>query len=163
MWLLTNQKQTAIFTGDCVFHGGVGKFFEGSPAEMQLILQSRDKMIPDDCLVFYGHDYGLRNLNWAAFIMNQAGLKGPRMEKLAQAYTECTEKKKQGFASTGFKWSHERDVNLFILASISDDHDVKQVMPYANAVEGVARLRADRTRHDGVRQNEQFELQTKKD
>jgi hydroxyacylglutathione hydrolase len=80
LFLVRSGAQSMLFTGDCIFHGGVGKFFEGSAAEMQLILQTRDKMIPADALCFYGHDYGLRNLNWASFLLQQRAIKSVQSE-----------------------------------------------------------------------------------
>ena len=68
MYQLNADGQQALFTGDCIFMGGVGKFFEGTPEQMFEILKVRSAQIGDDCLTFYGHDYGLKNLSWACYL-----------------------------------------------------------------------------------------------
>lgn len=55
----------AVFTGDTVFNGGCGRFFEGGPAQM---LAAMDLMqsLPDTCQMFCGHEYTLKNLEFCA-------------------------------------------------------------------------------------------------
>lgn len=60
-----------IFTGDCLFEGGVGMFFEGSAEQMATIYESLffARVLEADwsnCVLFFGHDYGWKNYNWAA-------------------------------------------------------------------------------------------------
>jgi hydroxyacylglutathione hydrolase len=52
-----------VFTGDTVFIGGCGKFFEGSPDEM---LKAMDLMntLPLDTKIFCGHEYTRSNLKF---------------------------------------------------------------------------------------------------
>jgi len=45
MYKMTYAGQTAVFTGDCIFLGGVGKFFEGTPGQMTFILKKCIKEI----------------------------------------------------------------------------------------------------------------------
>ena len=56
-----------IFTGDCLFEGGVGKFFEGTPRMMHQILTTlfEDYGEGKNTRLFYGHDYGWKNIKWA--------------------------------------------------------------------------------------------------
>jgi hydroxyacylglutathione hydrolase len=46
----------AVFTGDTLFTGGCGRFFEGTGAEMHRAL-SYLGTLPDDTLVYNGHEY----------------------------------------------------------------------------------------------------------
>ena len=63
------EQGSALFTGDCIFHGGVGMFFEGTPNQMHNILVEVTQSVSEDTRLFYGHDYGLKNLHWAmAFV-----------------------------------------------------------------------------------------------
>ena len=59
-----------IFTGDCLFEGGVGMFFEGVPSQMYDIMDNLfNRLITQDhdrCALFFGHDYGWKNYLWAA-------------------------------------------------------------------------------------------------
>ena len=60
-------RPNMIFTGDCLFEGGVGKFFEGSPRMMHSILKElllEPERDPSLTTMFYGHDYGWKNMKW---------------------------------------------------------------------------------------------------
>jgi len=50
----TNQR--GVFTGDTLFLGGCGRFFEGTPAEMHTALTKLGGL-PEDTLVWNGHEY----------------------------------------------------------------------------------------------------------
>ncbi len=54
----------ALFTGDTLFLGGCGRLFEGTPAQMFASL-SRLQALPDDTLIYCGHEYALNNLKFA--------------------------------------------------------------------------------------------------
>ncbi|KAL9624164.1 MAG: hypothetical protein Q9160_001686 [Pyrenula sp. 1 TL-2023] len=51
----------AVFTGDTLFIGGCGKFFEGSAAEMHKALNVTLAALPDDTRVYPGHEYTKSN------------------------------------------------------------------------------------------------------
>jgi hydroxyacylglutathione hydrolase len=50
-----------VFTGDTLFQGGCGRFFEGSGAEMHASL-SYLGTLPDATVVYNGHEYTKSNL-----------------------------------------------------------------------------------------------------
>lgn len=54
-----------LFSGDHLFIGGIGRIFEGSGSMM---LRSLDRLshLPDDVLLWPGHEYSLANLEFAA-------------------------------------------------------------------------------------------------
>jgi len=52
----TKTNQRGVFTGDTLFLGGCGRFFEGTPAEMHTALTKLGGL-PDDSLVWNGHEY----------------------------------------------------------------------------------------------------------
>ncbi|PVF92126.1 Metallo-hydrolase/oxidoreductase [Serendipita vermifera] len=60
----TEGDQKAVFTGDTLFQGGCGRFFEGTPAEMHKAL-SYLGTLPDDTIVYNGHEYTTGNLKFA--------------------------------------------------------------------------------------------------
>lgn len=72
----------AVFTGDTLFSGGCGKFFEGTPEQMYNALVKILGSLPDDTQVYCGHEYTANNMLYAAHVEpeNQAVL-----EKLAWA------------------------------------------------------------------------------
>lgn len=47
----------AVFTGDTLFVGGCGRFFEGEPGEMHTALNERLAGLPEDTTVWNGHEY----------------------------------------------------------------------------------------------------------
>ncbi len=61
-WLIETEK--LLFTGDTLFSMGCGRLFEGTPEIMwQSLLKIR--ALPDDILVYCGHEYSLTNAEFA--------------------------------------------------------------------------------------------------
>ncbi len=54
----------ALFSGDALFGGGCGKLFEGTASQMQQSLE-KIKALPKDTKIYFGHEYTLRNLEFA--------------------------------------------------------------------------------------------------
>jgi hydroxyacylglutathione hydrolase len=65
-YYLPTSSPPLVFTGDCLFKGGCGKFFEGTPAEMY---KSINKLmeLPGDTEVYPGHEYTVSNLEYAVW------------------------------------------------------------------------------------------------
>jgi len=63
----------AVFTGDTLFAGGCGRIFEGDAAQMMASL-GRLAALPDATLVYCGHEYTSKNLEFASMLepSNQA-------------------------------------------------------------------------------------------
>ncbi|GIX66258.1 hydroxyacylglutathione hydrolase, putative [Babesia caballi] len=57
-------SQSLLFSGDTLFIAGVGRFFEGSAAQMLDILHKL-RELPRDTLVYCGHEYTVKNLEFA--------------------------------------------------------------------------------------------------
>ncbi len=55
----------ALFTGDTLFVGGCGRFFEGTPADMHRALYEVIGALDDDTLIYCGHEYTEKNLEFA--------------------------------------------------------------------------------------------------
>lgn len=60
----SNADQHIVFTGDCLFVGGAGKFFEGSPSDMFGSL-TKLAALPNNTLVYCGHEYTVSNYKFA--------------------------------------------------------------------------------------------------
>jgi hydroxyacylglutathione hydrolase len=56
-----------VFTGDTLFSAGCGRLFEGTPDEMWGSL-CRLRDLPNDTRVYCGHEYTLKNLQFAASV-----------------------------------------------------------------------------------------------
>jgi hydroxyacylglutathione hydrolase len=54
------------FTGDTLFSGGCGRFFEGTPAQMYRALYEILGALPDHTRIWCGHEYTAKNLDFAA-------------------------------------------------------------------------------------------------
>jgi len=57
-----------LFTGDTLFSGGCGRFFEGNGAEMYQNQISTNGSLPDDTIIMPGHEYTVANLEFAKWI-----------------------------------------------------------------------------------------------
>lgn len=55
----------AVFTGDTLFVGGCGRFFEGKPEQMYSALVGTLAKLPDNTQVYCGHEYTVNNLKFA--------------------------------------------------------------------------------------------------
>uniref|UniRef100_A0A182P185 hydroxyacylglutathione hydrolase n=1 Tax=Anopheles epiroticus TaxID=199890 RepID=A0A182P185_9DIPT len=60
----SEQQERAVFTGDTLFLAGCGRFFEGTPQQMYDALLGQLATLPDDTLVYCGHEYALQNLRF---------------------------------------------------------------------------------------------------
>lgn len=78
---ITTGVDKCVFTGDTIFVGGCGRFFEGSAAEMAHAMAVMRERLPQDTKIFCGHEYSIQNLNFCV----QADPKNPAVaEKAAQ-------------------------------------------------------------------------------
>lgn len=62
------KEQKAVFTGDTLFIGGCGRFFEGTADQMDKALNKVLSSLPDSTLVYCGHEYTQSNLRFAAHV-----------------------------------------------------------------------------------------------
>lgn len=46
----------AVFTGDILFLGGCGRFFDGTPTQMDIALNSTLSELPKNTEVYHGHN-----------------------------------------------------------------------------------------------------------
>jgi hydroxyacylglutathione hydrolase len=82
----------AVFTGDTLFAAGCGRLFEGTPAMMYDSLVNKLGALPDDTLVYFGHEYTANNLRFAAMVEADNPYVRARAERIAEqrARGECT-------------------------------------------------------------------------
>ena len=62
--LKKNRHAYAFFTGDCFFNAGVGNCRGGDPAIMFHTIENIFTQLPDDTIIYPGHDYLKRNLEF---------------------------------------------------------------------------------------------------
>ncbi|TLS28913.1 hypothetical protein PpBr36_01581, partial [Pyricularia pennisetigena] len=68
-WFMQDGDDKVVFTGDTLFHGGCGRFFEGTPEEMNTALNKTLAALPDDTRVFPGHEYTKSNVKFAISVL----------------------------------------------------------------------------------------------
>lgn len=56
--------EPVVFTGDTLFSGGCGRFFEGDPSQMYRALIEILSKLPSNTRVFCGHEYTVNNLKY---------------------------------------------------------------------------------------------------
>lgn len=76
----------ALFCGDTLFSAGCGKLFEGTGAEMYGSI-NKIASLPDETLIFCGHEYTMSNLNFAALVDPQNNAIKEKIKKIKQNET----------------------------------------------------------------------------
>jgi hydroxyacylglutathione hydrolase len=100
------EREKAVFTGDTLFAAGCGRLFEGDAAQMMASL-GKLAALPDETRVYCGHEYTVRNLEFAATLepQNQA-----IRDKLAWARS----RRAQGQPTVPSTLGAERETNPFL-------------------------------------------------
>lgn len=95
-----------LFCGDTLFSVGCGRFFEGTPADMQVAL---DKLaqLPDDTLVYCTHEYTLSNCRFAQAVE-------PENRALAQRTADVEAARAEDRITLPTRIGAERAVNPFL-------------------------------------------------
>ncbi|ODV93800.1 hypothetical protein PACTADRAFT_51549 [Pachysolen tannophilus NRRL Y-2460] len=97
----TNEK--CVFTGDTLFTSGCGRFFEGTAKEMNKCLNDILSSLPDDTVVYPGHEYTASNCNFSLKVM-------PRNKELQELAKFAN---KHEFATGHFTIKDEKLFNPF--------------------------------------------------
>ncbi|KAK4919314.1 Cytoplasmic glyoxalase II [Elasticomyces elasticus] len=74
-YLFEDGNDRAVFTGDTLFIGGCGRFFEGSAKEMDTALNKTLAALPDDTKVYPGHEYTKGNVKFAVAVSQSEPIK----------------------------------------------------------------------------------------
>jgi hydroxyacylglutathione hydrolase len=98
--------KTAVFTGDTMFLAGCGRLFEGTPADMHQSLQ-RIVKLPDDTLVYCGHEYTADNLRFAASVE-------PTNKAISRAIARTAQIRARGAPTVPHTIAEEIAINPFL-------------------------------------------------
>jgi len=126
-----------LWTGDTLFVGGCGRLFECDPQTMWDSLVKLTSL-PDDTLVYCGHDYTVENYEFALSIE-------PDNETVKKRLDEIRQMSKQGGLSVPSRISQEKLTNVFLRAD-SPELKVALGMRKAPAGEVFAELRQRKDR-----------------
>ncbi|CAG8957062.1 hypothetical protein HYFRA_00009263 [Hymenoscyphus fraxineus] len=126
-WLMEDSTGRAIFTGDTLFHGGCGRFFEGTAEEMHTALNKTLAAVPDDTKVYPGHEYTKANVKFGISVLQSEAVKN------LQAFAEKN-KETQG----KFTIADEKKHNVFMRV---DDPEIQKATGETDPVAVMAKLR----------------------
>lgn len=128
----SNNREGIVFTGDTLFIGGCGRLIECDAKKMWDALQKISRL-PDDTLVYPGHDYTEENYEFALTIV-------PNQDAVKQRLQEIRELQKQSKPTVPSTIAWEKESNVFLRA---DTHEIRTALnvPNADAAEVFAELR----------------------
>ena len=102
----TLSNARAAFTGDAIINGSVGAFFHGGSKDCYDNLHARLADVPDDCLVYSGHEYMDTNLRFAKAI-------DPKDEMTANCFYAVLLHRRQNMSTMPSSFRVERRLNPF--------------------------------------------------
>lgn len=101
------QGQRAVFTGDTLFQGGCGRFFEGTAPQMETALNEVLGALPHDTQVFCGHEYTVANLQYGHHA-------DPDNKELAARLQWAKEQREKGLPTIPSTIGEEKQINVFM-------------------------------------------------
>ncbi len=126
----------SLFTGDTLFSGGCGRFFEGTPNQMLAAL-NRIATLPANTRIYCGHEYTVANLHFCALVE-------PSNKATAERLAECIELRAAGKPTLPSTLAVELATNVFMrtasLAVVNFTHPGVRAED-VDPVEVIARLR----------------------
>lgn len=134
-----------LFTGDTIFHCGLGRFFEGTAEDMHKILCLTLFKLPEDTLLFFGHEYAEDNLNFALFI-------DPENPEFLRELEEAKKKTEMSYPFTGVSIEVEKQVNIFMRMS---DYKLQEILGVGGEVEVLATLREKKDNKEHKKENKE--------
>ncbi|MCJ1411305.1 Cytoplasmic glyoxalase II [Ptychographa xylographoides] len=126
-WYMEDGNEKVVFTGDTLFIGGCGRFFEGTPEQMHKALNETLAGLPDDTKVYPGHEYTKTNAKFLVTVLQTEPVK-----KL-QSFAE-NNKQTQGKFTIG----DEKTYNAFMMV---DDPTIQKATGKTDPVDVMGKLR----------------------
>ncbi|THV75408.1 Metallo-hydrolase/oxidoreductase [Aureobasidium pullulans] len=126
-YLFEDGEDKAVFTGDTLFIGGCGRFFEGTAEEMHKALNKTLAALADETKVYPGHEYTKGNVKFGIQVLQSEPVK--KLEAFANA-----NKQTQGKFTIGDEKLH----NVFMRL---DDPTVQKATGKTSPVDVMAALR----------------------
>lgn len=102
-WYMEDGTEKVVFTGDTLFHGGCGRFFEGTAKDMHNALNVVLAALPDDTRVYPGHEYTKANVKFAISVSDSNAVK--HLHQFAEEHKETQGK---------FTIKDEKEHNVFM-------------------------------------------------
>ena len=127
-----DNKSGVVFTGDTLFVGGCGRLFQDDALSMWQSL-NKLKSLPDQTLIYCGHDYTRENYEFALSI-------APENKTIQNLLEDIKQKQREGKPTAPSTIAREKQINIFLRA---DSPEIKTAlnMPHAADAEVFAELR----------------------
>ncbi|KAJ3316051.1 hypothetical protein HDV04_000260 [Boothiomyces sp. JEL0838] len=103
-----NPLAPLLFTGDTLFLGGCGRFFEGNATDMYKIVHKLTKILATNTYIFPGHEYTFDNLAFAKLL-------DPSSVAIELAYNHARDCKRLNFPTVPGDWGQELQTNPYLL------------------------------------------------
>ncbi|KAI0541020.1 beta-lactamase-like protein [Xylaria digitata] len=126
-WFMQDGDDKVVFTGDTLFHGGCGKFFEGTAEEMDTALNKTLGSLPDDTKVYPGHEYTKSNVKFGISVLQSEAVK--KLQSFAEQHKETQGK---------FTIGDEKQHNVFMRL---EDPEIQKATGKTDPIEVMAALR----------------------
>ena len=95
-----------LFCGDTLFSCGCGRLFEGTAQQMYISLNKLVKL-PDETVVYCGHEYTLANINFARLVE-------PENQAITQLQISAEKKRKSDLPTLPSTIAKEKACNPFL-------------------------------------------------
>ena len=102
------EDEKCLFSGDTMFYLGCGRVFEGTMDQMWSSLLKL-RFLPNDTLVYCGHEYTSSNAKFANHI-------DPNNQLLKEAIIEIKNKREKQLPTIPFELGREKNINPFLRA-----------------------------------------------
>ncbi|VVC88992.1 hydroxyacylglutathione hydrolase, mitochondrial [Leptidea sinapis] len=132
------DSDPVVFTGDTLFLGGCGRFFEGTAEEMHKALIDILGNLPDNTKVFCGHEYTLQNLKFASHVE-------PDNEHVKNKISWSQKKRQSGMPTVPSTIIEEKLYNPFMRVT------EPSVMKYVNKTDPIETMKAIRLEKDNFK------------
>lgn len=133
LYFVEDNKPPVLFTGDTLFIGGCGRFFEGTPEQMDHALNKIIKSLPLDTEIYCGHEYTVANLKFAKSV-------DPNNETLNKKLEWAKSQRKKGLSTIPSTLKEEIEYNPFMRVN---EIEVKQNvgLPNGSDIDVMGKLR----------------------
>ncbi|KAL2608981.1 hypothetical protein R1flu_027554 [Riccia fluitans] len=139
----------AVFTGDTLFSLGCGRLFEGTAEQMWNSL-SKISQLPDETLIYCGHEYTLSNAKFAMSLE-------PTNETLSSHYEKIAQLRRKGLPTIPTTLGEEKKFNPFLRPSSLELRKALNLSRSASDVETFAAVRSAKDRPCVCRQRKNMD------
>lgn len=123
-----------VFTGDTLFIGGCGRFFEGNAEDMDRALNDVLGSLPSETKIYCGHEYTVNNLKFALSVE-------PTNENIRKKLVWAQEQRKAGNCTVPSTIGEEKSYNPFMRVR-SKSKDLLEATKSTNPIAVMGKLRS---------------------